>query len=232
MKSLSILLVEDNHTIAAQITSFLEGLSWQIDYADCGKTALALALTHIYDVIVLDLNLPDMDGLEVCSQIKSHASTTMPVLMLTARDAYEDKARGFTLGADDYLCKPFDFRELALRCQALARRHALHVQNEVILGPLLLYPKEGRASYKGQQFNLTQLGFRILFLLVQQHPKPVSRSVLVHHLWGNDPPESDALKSHIYMLRKAVDQAAGRGILTTVHGIGYQLELEESVHDR
>ena len=227
MNKLSILLVEDNHTIAKQIATFLEGLSWHVDYADCGKVAISLVSQHIYDVILLDLNLPDIDGLDVCRQIK--AASNMPILMLTARDAFEDKARGFNYGADDYLTKPFDFRELALRCQALSRRHALHIQNEVQLGPLLLYTKELRATYSGKPLVLTPLAYKILFLIVQQHPQPVSRSVITHYLWGDEPPESDALKSHIYSLRKQLDGAAGKAVLTTIHQIGYQLSLDGDV---
>ena len=120
--SLSILLVEDHPTIARQVAGFLDGLQWQTDHAATGRLAIELATRHAYDVVLLDLNLPDIDGLEVCRQIKSNAPSNVPVLMLTARDAFEDKARGFRDGADDYLTKPFDLRELALRCEALARR--------------------------------------------------------------------------------------------------------------
>jgi len=123
--ALSILVVEDHPTIARQIVGFLDGLRWQTDHAATGALAIDLATRDTYDVVLLDLNLPDIDGLEVCRAIKARAPRNVPVLMLTARDAFEDKARGFNGGADDYVTKPFDLREIALRCEALARRGQL-----------------------------------------------------------------------------------------------------------
>ncbi|MBC3910975.1 response regulator transcription factor [Undibacterium umbellatum] len=228
LKKLKILVVEDNLTIARQVTAFLEGLSWSCDFAHEGKLAVHLAQENVYDVVLLDLNLPDMDGLEVCRQMKATAVCNMPVLMLTARDAFEDKASGFAGGADDYLTKPFDLRELALRCQALARRQQLHINKQINLGPLLLLPREMQASYQGQALGLTQIGFKILLMLVQQYPRAVSRSVLLQAIWGDAIPESDALKSHIYSLRKQLEGVSGRKMLATIHQIGYQLQLDEN----
>lgn len=227
-KKLKILLVEDNLTIARQVTAFLEGLSWSCDFASQGKLAVHLAQENAYDVVLLDLNLPDMDGLEVCRQIKSTAVSNMPVLMLTARDAFEDKAKGFADGADDYLTKPFDLRELALRCQALARRQQLHINKQITLGPLLLLPREMRGSYQGQALGLTQIGFKILMLLVEQYPRAVSRSVILQSIWSDDLPESDVLKSHIYSLRKQLETMSGRKMLATIHQVGYQLLLNDN----
>ena len=143
--SLTILVVEDHPTIARQVVDFLDGLKWQTDHAATGALAIELATRETYDVVLLDLNLPDFDGLDVCRAIKARAPRNVPVLMLTARDAFEDKARGFNGGADDYLTKPFDLRELALRCEAMARRAQLHVGQEVRVGPLTLLPREKRA---------------------------------------------------------------------------------------
>jgi DNA-binding response OmpR family regulator len=151
--------------------------------------------------------------------------------MLTARDAFEDKARGFSEGADDYLSKPFDLRELALRCEALARRRHLHVHQEMLVGPLTLLPREMRALYQAAPIGLTQTGFKILFLLCQQYPHAVSRSALLQHLWGANPPDSDALKSHIYTLRKQLEQASGRKLLATIAQLGYRLELDAADSD-
>jgi DNA-binding response OmpR family regulator len=225
---LSILLVEDHLPIARQVTEFLEGLGWRIDYASSGTMAIGLARRETYDVVVLDLNLPDIDGLQVCREIKAHAATNVPVLMLTARDAYEDKARGFKEGADDYLCKPFDLRELVLRCEAMARRSQLHVRQQMQVGPLLLMTKEMQAAYGSKPLALTQTGFKILLLLCQHHPHAVSRSALIQHVWGASPPDSDALKSHIYQLRKQLEQTTGRKILTTIHQLGYRLDLDDT----
>jgi DNA-binding response OmpR family regulator len=223
---LSVLVVEDHPTIARQLVDFLEGLGWQLDHAGSGALAVRLATEHRYDVVLLDLNLPDMDGLQVCREIKAHAPSNVPVLMLTARDAFEDKAQGFREGADDYLAKPFDLREVALRCEALARRGTLHQQQEMRVGPLTLLAREKRALYEGRPLVLTQAGFSILQLLCREHPHPVSRSALVQHLWGANPPDSDALKSHIYTLRKTLEAASGRRLLATILQLGYRLDLE------
>jgi DNA-binding response OmpR family regulator len=222
--SLTILVVEDHPTIARQIVEFLDGLKWQTDHASNGALAIELATREAYDVVLLDLNLPDLDGLDVCRAIKERAPRNVPVLMLTARDAFEDKARGFKEGADDYLTKPFDLRELALRCEALARRGQLHVSQEMRVGPLTLLTREKRALYNDAPVALTQTGFSILLKLCTAHPHAVSRSALMHELWGANPPDSDALKSHIYALRKQLELAGAVGIIVTIPQLGYRLD--------
>jgi DNA-binding response OmpR family regulator len=226
---LTILLVEDHPTIARQVVAFLEGLKWQLDHAATGRLAIELATREPYDVVLLDLNLPDMDGLDVCRAIKARAPRNVPVLMLTARDAFEDKARGFSDGADDYLTKPFDLRELALRCEALARRGQLHIEQELCIKHLRLLPRELRAFYRDEPLALTQVGFRILLLLCTEYPHGVARSALVQHVWGANPPDSDALKSHIYALRRALERAGGADTIATIPQLGYRLELDADV---
>jgi DNA-binding response OmpR family regulator len=225
-----VLVVEDHPTIARQLVDFLEGQGWQTDHAGTGALAIELATRHPYDVVLLDLNLPDVDGLEVCRAIKAGAPSNVPVLMLTARDAFEDKAQGFHHGADDYLAKPFDLREVALRCEALARRGSLHQQQEMRVGPLTLLARERRALFEDRPLALTQAGFSILLLLCRAHPQPVSRAALIQHLWGAEPPDSDALKSHIYSLRKALEAASGRRMLATILQLGYRLDLDGEAH--
>ncbi|AVR96873.1 response regulator transcription factor [Pseudoduganella armeniaca] len=221
----AILVVEDHPTIARQVVDFLDGLGWQTDHAGTGALALELATRERYDVIVLDLNLPDADGVDVCRAIKQRAPRNVPILMLTARDAFEDKARGFHGGADDYLTKPFDLRELALRCEALARRGRLHVSQSLEVGPLTLLAAERRAACHGQPLALTHSGFRILALLAEAHPRAVSRAALSHELWGAQPPDSDALKSHVYALRRALEAAGGAARIVTIAQLGYRLAL-------
>lgn len=226
---MKILLVEDNQTIAKQLVEFLSAQQWQIDYAPTGKLAMVLARNNIYDLVLLDLNLPDIDGLEVCQALKAHSEKIPAILMLTARDSFDDKAAGFGFGADDYLTKPFDLRELALRCQALSRRRQLHQENMVTLSDnhthLMINITEKTAFRNDNKLKLTTVGFTILNLLVQQHPKPISRNLLTHELWGDSPPESDALKSHIYSLRQALDKPFEKAILSTVMNVGYKLSL-------
>jgi DNA-binding response OmpR family regulator len=223
---LKILLIEDNVVIARQVGEFLDGHHWQVDFAYSAGLGLQLALSQTYDVILLDLNLPDGDGLEVCAAIKAKADVVPPILMLTARESFGDKAAGFNCGADDYLTKPFDLRELALRCQALARRTSLHQPKLVKLGELVLDSRTKTATREGVELGLTQIGFRILEILVASYPQPASRSYITHQLWGDDPPESDALKSHIYALRSALDKSFSSPMLKTVMSVGYKLELD------
>lgn len=229
-RSLSILVVEDHPTIARQIVDFLDGLGWQTDHAGTGALAIGLATQHTYDVILLDLNLPDIDGLEVCRTVKARAARNMPVLMLIARDAFEDKARGFNDGADDYLTKPFDLRELALRCEALARRATLHTETEMTVGPLTLQVRERRVCVHGAPVALTHTGFKILSLLCRTHPQAVTRSAMLHELWGHNPPDSDALKSHLYALRKQLELAGAPHVVTTIPQLGFRLNVATDGH--
>lgn len=222
-KNFSVLLIEDNLAIARQVVSFLEGLHWQVDFASSGKLGIKLALEHNFDVILLDLNLPDCDGLDVCKAIKQQSAKVQPILMLTARDAFEDKVKGFGIGADDYLTKPFDLRELALRCEALARRPILHTENVVSKGALSLDVRAKQAFWQGDFIPLTGVGFRILLSLAEYYPYPVSRSELLQQLWGDEPPESNALKSHMYSLRKALEQYTGDSRVQTISNVGYKL---------
>ena len=219
-----VLVVEDHVTIACQVVAFLEGLHWEADHAAGGALAIELATRETYDVVLLDLNLPDIDGIAVCRAIKARAPRNVPVLMLTARDAFEDKARGFTGGADDYLTKPFDLRELALRCEALARRGQLHQDREIRVGPLTLRVRDRCALVDGAPVALTRAGFTLLLALCEASPRAVSRSALLHALWGTHPPDSDALKSHVYALRKALEKAGAADMIATIPQLGYRLQ--------
>ncbi len=223
---MKILLIEDNPTIAKQVLEFLSGHRWQVDYAHNGELGIELALTQIFDVILLDLNLPDIDGLKVCKEIKQNAEVTPPILMVTARDRFEDKSAGFHQGADDYLTKPFDLRELVLRCEALKRRGDLHQSRILEVGELVLNLTTKTASRAGEELVLTNVGFELLCVLAQHYPKPVSRSFISHKLWSDTPPDSDALKSHIYSLRRALDKPFEYPMLKTVMNLGYQLEVK------
>lgn len=226
MDRLSILLIEDNLTIATQLTEYFEEFGWIFDYASKGKQGIELALQRPFDVVILDLNLPDIDGLDVCAQIKEQSQTNLPVLMLTARGAFEHKAQGYGRGADDYVTKPFDFRELALKCQALARRHELHKSQRIEIGDLVIERNQRIASRAGKELKLTNVGFKVLLTLAEAYPQAVSRSVLIHRVWQDDPPNSDALRSHIYSLRNVLDKPFDQPLLTTITNVGYKLEVK------
>lgn len=225
---MNILLIEDNHRIASLIMTFIEAQGWHIDYASTGELGSKLALANTFDVIILDLNLPDVDGLEVCQKIKTQGESNTPILMLTARDAFEDKEKGFGSGADDYLTKPFDLRELALRCTAMKRRPTIHQKNIVQRGKLALDVKAFEVKWDDTPIVTTKTGFTILSKLLDEYPYPVSRSDLLKTLWGDEPPESNSLKTHMYELRKATQQVADQPLVLTVSNIGYKLvELDD-----
>jgi Response regulators consisting of a CheY-like receiver domain and a winged-helix DNA-binding domain len=226
-ETLQILLVEDQSSIAQNIADFMEAKGHILDFASQGPQGLALALENYYDVVVLDLNLPGMDGLAICEQLRTKSNRHIPILMLTARDSIEDKVTGFTVGADDYLTKPFSLEELEVRCLALARRHLLQTHNEITIGSLVFDRKRQRATRDGKTLELHSMGYRILNVLVEAYPQVVSRSELIQKLWGDNPTESDAMRSHIYQLRAALDKPFEYPMLKTVHGVGFVLEVPE-----
>jgi len=221
--ALSILLIEDNLALAKQVCQVLESKGWLVDYAETGEQGLSLSMSQHFDVIILDLNLPDIDGLEVCEKIKRQQTRLTPILMLTARDSFNDKAKGFMRGTDDYLTKPCDLRELVMRCEALGRRHQLHTDTKIVKGRLSLDTRAFSVTWAEQPLNVTKTGFKILQQLVEAYPYPVARSDLITEVWGNDPPETNSLKAHLYNLRKALEQGIKPPELQTISNIGYRL---------
>ena len=225
--SLQILVVEDQLNIARNIANYLEGKGHVLDFATQGQQGLELALNNHYDLVILDLNLPIIDGLAVCEQLRAKASRHIPILMLTARDSIDDKVAGFTVGADDYLTKPFSLQELEVRCLALSRRHLLQSDDVMNIGPLALNRKLETVKRDGQPLNLHTMGYRILTVLMEAYPQVVSRSQLSQKLWGDEPTESDALRSHIYQLRNVLDKPFTFAMLKTRHGVGFVLDIGE-----
>ncbi|MDO9477484.1 MAG: response regulator transcription factor [Pseudohongiella sp.] len=225
---LRILLVEDEPALARNVVDYLQLCGHHVDYAADGKHGLFLALQHNFDVILLDLMLPRLDGLSVCRQLRTQGSRHIPVLMLTARDTLDEKTQGFYAGADDYLTKPFALAELALRCQALARRSQPDAYT-LDIGPLGIDRRSHQAWRAGQLLQLHPLGFQILLMLAEASPAVLSRQQLSERLWPDDAPDSDALRSHIYLLRQQLDKPFDWPLLHTVHGVGFVLRVSESV---
>ncbi len=222
-----ILLVEDEEALAENVAAFLEPRGHTLDFATDGAQALSLALEHHYDVVVLDLGLPRLDGRDVCRLIREKSTRHVPVLMLTARDSLDDKVLGFELGADDYLTKPFALEELEVRCVALSRRLTLPTERVIELGPLVVDRQRRTVTREGAPIALRNLGYRILEYLAESYPRTVTRSELTYKLWGDEPPDSDALRSHIYQVRAVLDKPFTWPILKTVSGVGFVLDLEE-----
>jgi len=219
-----ILIVEDNLDIVANLYGFFEPKGHILDSATNGFAGLALAAGNAYDVIVLDVMLPGLNGIELCQRLRKEIGNTTPVLMLTARDTLEDKVKGFTHGADDYLVKPFSLVELEVRLQALVRRAGgMNDQSPLVVGDLQFDPKRFVASRSGRALTLTKTGFIILGCLVRAAPSVVTRDELEHAIWGEDRPQSDALRTHIHALRQTLDKPESAPMLHTVAGVGFKL---------
>lgn len=221
---LDILLVEDNESLSENIAEYLEGRGHRVDFAYDGRAGLQSALGSSFDVVILDLSLPRLDGVEVCREIRTKAPRHIPILMLTARDALDDKLHGFGAGADDYLTKPFELAELAARCEALSQRHRIGTPHVLKIGPLSVDRRTSVASREGRPLRLTPITFQILMFLAEAYPAPVTRHDITRRLWGDDPPESDSLRSHIHLLRQALDKPYEESLLETVHGVGFRLK--------
>ncbi|MBX2859306.1 MAG: response regulator transcription factor [Cellvibrionaceae bacterium] len=227
MLTLSILLIEDHSDIAKNIAHYMSERGHSMDFANNGQQGLALALANYYDLVILDIMLPKLDGWQVCKLIREKAERQLPILMLTARDTLDDKVQGFQFGADDYLTKPFSLIELEMRCLALGRRRAFSTEKVVTLGALTIDRNAKRVKRDGQLIQLPKIPYTILQVIVESYPRVVSRSELYQRIWGDELTESDALRSHIYQLRQALDKPFDFAMLKTVHGVGFTLELED-----
>ena len=229
IRNVCVLLVEDHRDIAESIVDFLEPRGFTVDYAADGLGGLHLAVTQNYDVIVLDVGLPGADGLVVCRKLREEARRDTPILMLTARDTLEDKITGLEAGADDYLVKPFEIRELEARLRTLVRRHrgatALETHR---VGDLVLDLSTLQVTRSGRPVVVTPIGLRLLTVLMRASPRVVSRADLEREVWGEVPPDSDALRSHLYNLRKAIDRPFDHPLLHTVAARGYRLSEDEA----
>ena len=217
------LIVEDNRDICANIAAYLERHSYILDFAYDGITAMHLALTNPFDIIVLDLMLPGMDGLSFCKKLRTEAGIETPVLMLTARDTLEDKIKGFEAGADDYLVKPFALQELHMRLQALYKRSHGKTDNLLSVGDLTMNRSTLQVHRAGRRVDLSPACMKLLERLMEEAPSVVSREDLETLLWADEPPDGDALRSHLYKLRQAIDRPFDNPIIHTVHRVGYRI---------
>lgn len=223
-----VLLVDDHRDIAGAILDFLEHRGFAVDYAADGVTGLHLAVSNPYDVIVLDVMLPGLDGISVCRKLREEARNDTPLLMLTARDTLDDKITGLGAGADDYLVKPFEVRELEARIATLLRRHRRAVARETYtVGDLTLDTATLRVTRGGQPITLTPIGLKLLTVLMRASPRVVTRQQLERDVWGDLLPDSDTLRSHLYMLRKVIDKPFSQALLHTIPGAGYRLATED-----
>ncbi|MBM68958.1 MAG: DNA-binding response regulator [Haliea sp.] len=218
-----LLIVEDNRDILASVVDYLEIKGFEVDAIENGQAARALIQAHPYDLVVLDIGLPGMDGFTLCKELRERDRNPLPVIMLTARDAVEDRLLGFEAGADDYLVKPFALPELHQRIKAVLKRSQRNFERVLRVGELSLDTASRQVHRSAQPIKLDRKGFALLELLMKQWPDVVSHEDLNHALWGDEPPDSAALKSHIYRLRQAVDGPFDSPMIRNVAGTGYTL---------
>jgi DNA-binding response OmpR family regulator len=218
-----LLIIEDNPDLLENLVEFLESKDHVVDIAYNGLTGLQFALDNVYDVIILDLMLPRMDGIEVCRRLRKEGKST-PVLMLTARDTLENKLEGFASGADDYLVKPFALPELEARLIALARRpHGASIQHLLTVGDLSFDQETMQVVRGNRKIILPPIPLKILSLLMRRSPGVVSREDIAREIWGDDPPDSDTLRAHLHSLRTAIDREFKVQLIHTVRGLGYRI---------
>jgi len=219
-----VLLIEDEARIASFIRKGLQEEKYVVDVAEDGNAALDFAESASYDLIILDVMLPGRDGFGVCKEIRRRGMKT-PVLMLTARDAVEDRVSGLDAGADDYLVKPFAFKELLARLRALARRPAETQSLQLAVGDLTLDTATHQLMRAGQVIDLTAREYRLLEYLLRHRGQPLSRTQIAEGVWGYDfDAQSNVVDVYVRYLRRKVDDPFETKLIQTVRGVGYKIE--------
>ncbi len=224
--SMRILLVEDDESLAQTVAAVLSKQNYVVDIAADGEAGWELVSVCSYDLILLDVILPKLDGISLCRQLRQEGYQ-MPILLLTAKDTRTDKVIGLDAGADDYVVKPFDFQELSARIRALGRRGNSSLPPVLEWGSLHLDPSSCEVTYAGKVLHITAKEYSILELFLRNNQRTFSRSAIVDHLWAADvdPPEDDTIKSHIKSLRQKLKAAgAPYNFIETVYGLGYRLK--------
>ncbi|GEA08858.1 DNA-binding response regulator [Alteromonas sp. KUL42] len=219
-----VLLVEDDLGLAGNIIDYLELENMVCDHAANGVAALSLIQKHPFDVVVLDINLPRLDGLSVCEKVRDDGNDT-PIIMLTARDQLENKLEGFQKGADDYLVKPFDMPELVARVQALSHRRSSQIK-KLSFGNVSLEVGNEVVNVESTPIKLSPTAFTLLKALLQKRGRVMPRARLVEAVWGEDAPESNALKVHLHNLRKSLVNANANIEVKAIASTGFCLVIK------
>ncbi len=216
-----ILLVEDDRSLQRTLTKLLRTQNFAVDATASGKEAVFLTKTNDFDVIVLDLLLPDVDGFEVCRMVREGKIQT-PILMLTALDEVENRIKGLDIGADDYLSKPFHAGELLARIRALSRRRFEEKSTVIKIGDIELDTAAHKAFRDGQDLRLSGKEFALLEYLLVNRNKILTRTEIGEHVWDmNFDPKSNVIDSFVKLLRKKIGGESATGLIKTVRGIGY-----------
>ncbi|WP_310630653.1 response regulator transcription factor [Paraburkholderia sp.] len=223
-----ILAIEDDPDILGNIASYFGARNTMVDCALDGVQGYALATRNEYDVIILDLALPRLDGYELCRRLREDAQCETPLIMVTARDTLDERLAGFQAGTDDYLVKPFALAELGARAKALSQRpRKRSVVRTLQVADLVLDLDTRELARAGQTLRLPPAPMTLLKILMQESPSVVARARLEEALWLDSPPDSDSLRTHIHQLRQVIDKPFERALLHTVHGVGYQLRAAQ-----
>ena len=220
---MKLLLIEDDPAIALMIKRGLEGEGYQVDVCRNGRSGLEAALTRPVSAIILDLMLPELDGLQVCESLRARRKN-VPILMLTARADIPDRVKGLKAGADDYLAKPFDFAELSARVQALLRRDRVNKGGVLVIDRLRIDTSTGEVSVDGQGISLTPKEYSLLEALARNEGRTLTREVILGSVWMDDESLSNTVDARIVSLRKKIDEGYGKKLIHTVHRIGYVLK--------
>ena len=222
----TILVVEDNEDVRKNIVEFLELKKFKTDNTDDGLKALGLTLVNSYDLLLLDVMLPGLDGVSVCQQLRKRMDTT-PVIFLSAKDTVQDRINGLAVGADDYIVKPFSLSELLLRINAVLRRTNKGSSQVLSIGPLKLNADTKQVFREGKEIRLNPTGFKILQFLMSRSPNVVSREELEKEIWGFNRVASDALRAQIHLLRQQIDKPFKTQLIHTRQGFGWSIQAVE-----
>lgn len=220
-----ILIIEDDEELCHSVRDWLSRDKHAVEYVNTAREGLERMQHYVYDIVILDLSLPDGDGIDLLHQYRRSSGST-PVLLLTGRNTMEDKEQGLDTGADDYLCKPFDPRELSARVRALTRRSPVMTQTELRLGDLVLEPANCRVTKAGMEVNLLAREYSLLEFLMRHPGQTFSSEVIMDRVWSSDSDTSpDVVRVHMARLRSKIDEKGQPSWITTKRGLGYKLEL-------
>ncbi|MFM1655256.1 response regulator transcription factor [Brevibacillus sp. B_LB10_24] len=221
-----VLVIEDEKELNDLLALGLRKQKFAVDVSYDGIDGEEKALVNEYDLIILDINLPGKTGLEVCKSIRAH-EVNSAVIMLTANDKVSDRINGLDIGADDYVVKPFDFRELLSRMYAVLRRSFNKMSPVIRIGPLEIDPGAHRVTYDGQEIELTSKEFDVLQYMSYRHPEIVSLEDMLEHIWGEQVnPFTNAIRVHLSNVRRKLKKAAGVDIIVNIIGKGYKFQME------
>lgn len=223
---MKILLIEDDIDIATSIAEYLEFQSISVDFAYRVDQAKSLLAHTTFDLIIMDVNLPDGNGISLCKELKQKHNIKQPILFLTARGMLEDKLDAFESGAIDYMVKPFSMQELLARITALNFHINSQEQFEVSAGALTICVHTATAQYNATQIQLNAIGLKLLVALVKSYPRPLSTDRLCSIIWQDEVPKSNPLKSHISRINAQFLTLTQQKIISPIRGIGYQLTLD------